>query len=200
VLRLKKKHSRILAFLIVFLAILGAIVLGAKRAKIAAMPSIELLKNKDGSIDAAVVFGAFQKSEVKDGKKIWEITAKVGKFHTTTGVAELQDTDVSLLKEADTITIHAAQALITLTGNDLKKIEARGDVVIHSQEKNTTIYTDSLLYDRATDRLTTPDPVRVVSPDIELQGSGLEGNTALKQFSLARDVKTIFQATGSKKK
>ncbi len=198
-LRLKKKHSRILAFAIVFLAIGLALVVGSKRGGISSIPSIELLKNKDGSIDASVVFGAFKKSEVKNGKKIWEITAKVGKFNTTTGLAELQETEVHLLKETDTIILNADQALVTLTGNDLNKIDARGNVVIHSREKSATLYTDSLMYNKETDRIETEDPVKIISPEMELSGVGLDGNTALKNFKLFKDVSTILQAKGPKK-
>ena len=196
--RLKKKHSRILAFAIVFLAIFLAVVIGAKREIKSSLPSIELLRNKDGSVDASVVFGAFKKSEEKDGKKLWEITARVGKFHPTTGLAELQDSEVHLLKGEDTITMNSDTALITLKGSELEKVEATGNVVIHSAVRETTMYTDSLLYNKEDDTVFSKDFVRVVSPDMEISGTGLKGNTALKNFTLKENVSTTVQAKKSK--
>jgi lipopolysaccharide export system protein LptC len=55
------------------------------------------------------------------------------------------------------------------------------------------------MYNKETDRIETEDPVKIISPEMELSGVGLDGNTALKNFKLFKDVSTILQAKGPKK-
>ena len=56
---------------------------------------------------------------------------------------------------------------------------------------------DSLLYSKATDRVTTDADVRVVSRDGDvLQGKGLVSDSRLRDWKILSDVRGIFQDAG----
>ena len=192
-MRIKKKHSRIIAFGIVFLCILFAIFLSTKSSVSFTAPKLGLTRNADGSIDASVIFGEFKKSEVKDGKKLWEITAKVGTYHPQAAYADLEQVQVELLKGEDVITMTSDRARVTFVGSELQAIDARGNVIIGSKLRDTKIYSETLQYEKSTDRVHTDTAVRVVSSRMDLKGIGLEGNTNLKSFSLLAAVDTTVQ-------
>lgn len=198
-MRLKKKHSRFLAFAIVGVVILLTILMGVRKEIKASMPSIEIMKDSDGNIEASVVFGEFRKSEVKDGHKNWEIYAKVGRFFPQSGKAILDSPVVTLFKPEDTVVMTSDKGVIFLHGNSLNNVEAHGHVVVTSEKKATVMHSDDLFYEHDTDKLTVPGPVIIESPQMKLTGIGMTGNTALKKFFLNDSVATTLQSKSPKK-
>ena len=198
-MRLKKKHSRFMAFAIVGLVILLTILMGVRKEIKASMPSIEMMKDSEGNTEASVVFGEFQKSEVKDGHKNWEITAKVGRFFPQSGKAILDSPIVTLYKPDDTVVMVSDKGVVYLQGSALNHVEAHGHVVVTSEQKHTVMHSDDLFYEHDTDKLTVPGPVLIESPQMRLKGIGMHGNTALKQFFLNEDVDTLLQSKAAQK-
>jgi LPS export ABC transporter protein LptC len=198
-MRIDRKASRYIAFGVVGAVILLAILLGSSKNKQSSLPSIELLKNADGTFDASVVFGEFRKSEVKDGKKQWEVYAKVGRYRPKDGKAELENPIVWLYREDDVIELTAQKGLVTLEGTGLKNVETTGNVVIVSKNRQTTVKSEKMFYDQTTEQITAPGLVNIESPRIITSGFNLKGNTRLSRFTLEDQVQTTIQPQENKK-
>lgn len=192
-MRIDRKASRYIAFGIVGVVILIAVLLGSTKNKQSSIPSIELLKNADGTFDASVVFGEFRKSEVKNGKKQWEVYAKVGRYRPKDGKAELENPIVSLFRDDDIVELTADKGLVTLEGTGLKNVETIGNVVIVSKNRKTTVKSDKMYYDQTTEQITAPGLVMIESPRIVTTGLNLSGNTGLSRFTLQDQVQTTIQ-------
>ena len=83
----------------------------------------------------------------------------------------------------------------TLDGN-LTYIRAYGNV--HAQSfDGASVRSDSLLYDKNRDKVTTDAEVRVVSRDGDvLQGRGLDSDSRLRDWRIVSEVRGIFQDAG----
>ena len=83
----------------------------------------------------------------------------------------------------------------TIDGN-FSSIRAYGNV--HAQSLDgASVRSDSLLYSKATDRVTTDADVRVVSRDGDvLQGKGPVSDSRLRDWKILSDVRGIFQDAG----
>jgi LPS export ABC transporter protein LptC len=199
-MRLNKKNSRFIAIgLLIFVFFLVWIASGNKTSQ-AKLPSIELLKNPDGSFDASVVFGEFRKSESKDGQKQWEIYAKVGRYKPSEGKADLENPELSVYKEQDVIKLIAKRGLVTLEGTGLKEVEVIGDVVITSEKRESKIFADNMIFSQVTGEINSTGPVKIIYPQMVTKGIDLKGNINFKNFTILNDVETLIEPAKEKSK
>ena len=192
-MRLTKTQSRIIAVgLLLLFFLVGSIIIRTKK-ELGTIPTIAITKEEDGSYDTKVVFGEFKKSEVKDGKKVWEIHAVTGKYSPEKGIADLDKPVVDLYRGDDVITITADRAKITLQGTGLSHVDAMGSVVAHSRNKDATVKTEHAIYDKPTDKLFCPEHVEIIGKQGTLSGDDLEGSVDIKNFVIRKNVTTYIE-------
>lgn len=185
----------LVVFLFVF--VVGAILTKSKK-ELGAIPSIEFAKDENGDLDAKVVFGEFRKSEIKEGKKLWEIHAQTGRYSPEKNIADLEKLEVTIYKEKDVIVLTADKARVTMSGTTLTAVDAEGDVIAHSRDRGITLKTSRALYDKASDQLNCPHHVEIFAPQGEVTGDDLEGTIDVKRFTLKRNVTTFIKAEQGK--
>lgn len=193
-MRLTKLQSRILAVGVLVLVFGIGFLLTRTKKEFGTIPTIEVTRDADGSFDAKVVFGEFQKSEVKDGKKLWEIHAKTGRYSPEKGLADLEFPVVTIYKTSDTIVLTADKARINLTQTSLNRVDAQGNVVAHALTKDLTLKTTKALYDKDADTLNCPGHVEITGPQGTLSGDELQGTVDVKDFVLKKNVHTFIKA------
>lgn len=197
-MRLTKVQSRILASgVFVFVFLIGALLTKSKK-ELGTVPTIEFSKDANGELDAKVVFGEFRKSEIKDGKKLWEIHARTGRYSPEKNIADLEETEVTIYKERDTIKLTTDRARVTMSGTTLTAVDAEGNVVAHSQERDVTLKTPRAIYNKEADTLSCPDHVEIIAPQGTVSGDGLDGTIDVKKFTLKRNVRTYIKAEEDK--
>ncbi len=169
--------------------LVGSLLTGAK-SQLGSLPKIEFGKNADGTMEARVVIGEFRKSETKDGKKIWEVTAATARYYPDKNIAELENGLVWLFRGEDTVKISSKLATVHLQGTGLEKVRATGAVVVESNARGVTLKTEEAIFNKVTELLECPGFVEITSPQGEISGDGLVGDTGAENFTLQKNVKT----------
>lgn len=97
---------------------------------------------------AKVAMDQFQRSEVKDGKKVWEIEAERGEFSPVSGDAALIKSKLKLFRpNNEVITIISDRAILKLDGTKLKLANLQGNVQIVRND-TLRINTEEAVYNK----------------------------------------------------
>jgi LPS export ABC transporter protein LptC len=143
---------------------------------------------KDANTGADVTLEDIHYVETKGKTKEWELWAKSGQHYVQDDYSTLNDLTVTFYAEGGRV--------ITLKGNkgsmrQKKEIKVWGDVVITSSD-GYRVATNSLLYDRDQQRITTEDPVMLEGKGVQVKGVGLVVDLQTKKISILRKVQTVI--------
>jgi len=128
----------------------------------------------------------FHYTETRDGKTLWELNAKTAEHDLSTGLTRVQDVKVVFFT-------HDTPGNLTLTAREgiwqeqQRRLQIHSDVVLQSPDRYTC-YADQLIYTEADSHLRSSGPVRLVSSQVELRGTGLDIDVAGKKLRLLADV------------
>ena len=139
------------------------------------------------------VLNDFHRSAVRNGKIVWEIFGKKGRYDAGKNRAEIDEPIVNVNRDnGDTVNLTAKRADIELTGTEILKAELFDDVVvIHNKE--TTIKTDLAIYVKATETIDMPNYVQVENPIFTISGKKLHGNITDQTIEITNGVKSTFK-------
>lgn len=142
---------------------------------------------------SSFVLGVFQRSEVKNGKKQWEVKAKDGFYNPEKSTATVHDAVLWVYdKSGDVIELTAKEAILHLQGPALTKAEASGGVrVVRNGE--VTVETEKAVYDKVNNKMTAPGVVRLTSDKADISGTRLEVDLNSKELTLQADVSTLIK-------
>ncbi len=189
-MHLSRRKAQLLAAGVLGGFFLVGMLLTGTKSNLGSVPKIELGKNADGTMQARVVIGEFRKSETKDGKKVWEVTAATARYFPDKNIAELENGLVWLYRGDDVVRVSSNLAIIHLKGTGLDKVQAKGSVVLESEARGITLKTEEANFDQAQEELNCPGLVEITAPQGEISGIGLTGDTGAQNFTLLKDVKT----------
>jgi len=136
---------------------------------------------------------------MKDGKKIWEVTATRGQYFPETNTAQLDQPSLLFYRSSgEVVELRAAQALLTLSGTTLNRAEISGDVRVVYGAK-TTMTTELAIYDRASDTVTAPGEVKISSAQLDIVGRELTAQIESQVFTLAKNVSSTVKRSALKR-
>ena len=145
------------------------------------------------SIGADFTLNNFERSEIKDGKKVWEIKAEKGQYFPQTNSADISNATIWFYKpNGDSMEIIAKRGKIYLNGPSLEKAEASEQVSMKFNQ-NITIESLSAVYDKATNNVHIDGPVKVFNDRIQINGQGLDADLTGQSFRLLQNVETVIQ-------
>jgi len=154
--------------------------------------------NGTPNLSAGFVLNEFHRSLVKDGKTVWEVFGKRGRYNPLGNVAEVEEPRLTVTQKAnDKATLIAARAILSLTGTDLAKAELFDDVVV-TYKDDTTLKAQYATYDKTTNTVTIPDIVEIDSSMASISGKMLDGDLENQIFTIKRSVTTIIKPRGTK--
>ena len=143
--------------------------------------------------DSAFTLNNFQRSEIKDGRTVWEVSAVQGQYFPAEDLARLKEANLLVhRKSGELVRLTAAEAVLHLKGPTLERAVVRGQVRI-VQNDDTTLTTEEATWDRGANLVTAPGPVRVESRRLSLRGSGLRADLEREIFSLTSNVETVLK-------
>lgn len=150
------------------------------------------ISQKPGSA-VGFVLNDFHRSAVKDGKIVWEVFGKKGRYDAGQNRAEIDEPRLNVNREnGDTINLTAKRGELILTGTELLKADLFDDVVIiHKGE--TTITTDHAIYIKETETVEMPNYVKVENPLFSIFGKRLHGDVAAQTMRITNGVKSTFK-------
>ncbi|MGI6523859.1 MAG: LPS export ABC transporter periplasmic protein LptC [Bdellovibrionota bacterium] len=198
-MRLTRKQSLILSgcVIICFFLVAGFLHKANQSYNLPPPPAEQTLSEKIASAmpdsDIELVMGKFHRSETKDGKKLWEVMSKEGRYNPTEQTAQLLEAQLWFYqKDGDVITVTSEKANITIKDAKLEDVKLSDNVIITLNDIKLTTNRARMAGDDQT--VTTPGEITIEKPGLILKGKKLRANLGTKEFLLEKDVSTtIFQ-------
>jgi LPS export ABC transporter protein LptC len=161
----------------------------------------EAIKNKAQPVEehekpnlsAPVTMSRFERHEIKDGKKLWEVTAEKGRYLPLANSAELEQSKLVFFRKDDSvIKLTSNNAKIIFSGTELKRAEVSGGVELIYNEK-VKITSNTAVYDKTEDKIVVPGEVNIESENVDLSGKDLTAYVSKHEVFLASDVSTMIK-------
>ncbi len=208
-MRLTKKQSKLLAvgILAVFFLVVFSLV-QSKKLPSKSTPSIPTptypsgaptpIVNLDPEKKSQFSLTDFNRSEVKDGVKVWEIKASLGEYfpgqsalRLTNSVLWLYSTKAPTSTTQQVTEIHADSAVVTITGTTLDAAELTGHIKILYGD-NLTMTTERAIFDKQTSTVVAPEHVTISGTGYSIEGEGLTLHTETRNAVLSKNVRTLL--------
>ncbi|MFM1846967.1 MAG: Lipopolysaccharide-assembly, LptC-related [Pseudomonadota bacterium] len=202
---LTKSQSRIVALGTLALFFIGGVTyVGLSRPSFVSMakesPLTEVTPASDSSAAAPTpVTGSnftldnFHRSEMKDGKKVWEVSALKGTYFPETNTATLESPSLLFYRpNGEVVQLNAATATLALSGTSLTRAEISGNVRVVYSEK-VTMETELAVYEKEANRVTAPGKVTISSAQLDIVGRELKAELGRNEFSLGKDVSSTVK-------
>ena len=150
-------------------------------------------ENEKPNLSAPITMNRFERHEIRDGKKLWEITAEKGRYLPQANSAELEQSKLLFYrKDNSVIQLTSSNARIIFAGTELKRAEVSGGVELIYNEK-VKITSENAVYDKIEDKISVPGEVVIVSENVDLSGKELTAYVSRHEVFLARDVSTVIK-------
>jgi LPS export ABC transporter protein LptC len=131
----------------------------------------------------------FRWTQVKDGRKQWELTAQEGSYSQDRSHLFLRGTVLHAVGEdGHEVVLHAAQAVLELIGNQVARADMSGGLTINYS--GFEVDTPSAIFFPDQDRLSANGPVHIRGQGINADGVGMEAHLRGKLFTLEHSVTT----------
>ena len=145
-----------------------------------------------------VVLGKFHRSEMKHGKKAWEISADKGKYITEKNEIVVSIATLTLYRDdGSSTTLKADEATLALSGADIKSAHAVGNVVV-SRDDEVTLTTSDATYDKENNLVIATGPVSIRSETFDTDGEDLTIHLDTEEVLLAKNVHSVIRQKNSK--
>lgn len=149
---------------------------------------------ESGQNGPAITLNKFHRSETKNGKKLWEISASSGQYLPENQSAIVENATLLFFQEdGKVIELAADQAKLTIEDANLNNAEIEGSVKV-TFNKEISLSTDEAVYDRLNNLVTAPGLVKIESDMIEIIGEELEADLNKQEFILKRNVSSVIKA------
>lgn len=135
----------------------------------------------------------FHRSEIRNGRKIWEIKAAKGQYYPEKKAAEITSADVWLFREnGEEIFLQAPLAEIGFDGTTLGNAHFP-DTVHVVYNDNTVVDTSVATYDKAADTISSEHPVLIESDLLRIEGNSFIAHVAEKSMVISGGVTTVIK-------
>lgn len=148
---------------------------------------------------AQFLLNDFHRSEIKNGRKIWEVKAVKGEYFPGKQMAQIFEADVWLFRsETEKVFLSAPEAEITFDGTALNKAFFPAEVhVVYNDQY--TVDTSAATYDKASDTVSSDQRVTLTSDMIDVEGSRFIAHSAENSIVISGGVKTVIKPQQKKK-
>lgn len=154
----------------------------------------------EGGDQSPFTLRSFKRSEVRNGKKIWEVVAAEGRYFPELNRAEVREPELMLFtEEGDEIRVTARSANLHLSGMGVDRVVLQGDVQIIRNDE-VTIRTEEAEYDKANGQVHGSGLVTLNSPTFDVSGVGVSVDVASKLVRLKSQVESVVRPKAMLKK
>jgi len=134
----------------------------------------------------------FHRSETKNGRKLWEVKARSGKYIPEKKAAKIKDAILWFYREeGEVVTLEAKQALLSLEYASLTRANLSGGVTVTSHD-GITLKTESAIYEKETATITSPDFVTITSDMVNVSGEELNVDIDKRELTLSKNVSSVI--------
>ena len=144
------------------------------------------------------VLDRFHRTESRDGRTIWEITAARGQYFPESNSAKVEDAQLSLYrKDGEVIELTAGAAVIYMEGTTLSRAVASSGVQI-KLDRSITATSDQAEFFRSENAVLIPGAVRIHNDRMVINGKKLRVDLNEEKFHLADAVDTVINPHSSR--
>ncbi|MCO6430764.1 MAG: LPS export ABC transporter periplasmic protein LptC [Deltaproteobacteria bacterium] len=145
-------------------------------------------------LKSAVTLDNFQRSESRDGRKIWEVKASKGRYIPESGTAVLEQANLDFFRDDGTqVQLKATNAVLHLEGTSLLSADVTNGVeLIH--DENTHVYAETATYDHIGKKVHIPGAVKIVNEKLEISGITMTALLDSREFTIEENVSTVVSA------
>jgi LPS export ABC transporter protein LptC len=139
----------------------------------------------------------FRRVKVKDGRTVWQVTAKDAQYFEKRSQVVVREPRMTLYLDDGKrqVVIAGEEGDMVVDGRELQRFTLRGNVSV--QMDDMQLQTDEATYDRAADLLTAPGVVTMRGPTLEVRGRGMEVNVGPQLVHLLADVHTVVRSNAA---
>ena len=142
-----------------------------------------------------VVLTDFHRSEIKDGKLLWEVKAKRGLYSTKTGIATVEHAKVWIFrKNGDVFKLQAQDAKLKINVSGLTQVEAYNGVQFEINDE-LVAQSEQAFIDRTKSTVFCPGAVVIKTARILIKGEEMTARLDSEEFHLAQSVDTTIFGT-----
>jgi LPS export ABC transporter protein LptC len=133
----------------------------------------------------------------EEGRKLWTLDADKAEYLKESSVAKLEDVRLIYFQTRSfgDVRLRADRGEMD---QDSRQLDIWGDIVL-TTENQEQFFTDRLHYDDQQRLLSTEEPVRMVSPRLELTGTGMELDIERGYMLVKKAVRVQIQPAKDKK-
>src|SRR5690606_30815626 len=161
-------HVRLALIVAVMLALAGlGFVLGRT---LVAQQVAEAPPPPDLEPDVSQRMKEFRRVKVKDGRKVWELTAREAEYFASKGEVVVEEPKLAFFTDdGRNVAVTGHQGKIQLDGGNVKQIELDGGIDVTVGEY--FLQTDRAIYVESLNAIVAPGDVSLTSPEISLAGN-----------------------------
>jgi len=146
----------------------------------------------DSSEQSQLELKEFNRVQVKDGKKIWEVTASGAKFFSEQGLTHIDQVKVEIVRQPQgLIKIKSDGARLDLEDDVMQRADLEGDIFVKVDD-TLGLRAQFATFDSIGRKLLVPGKVRIYGSGYEMRGEGFEMNIDGEGFLLRENVRTKF--------
>jgi LPS export ABC transporter protein LptC len=139
----------------------------------------------------------FRRTKMKDGRAVWEITARDAQYFEAENAMVVQEPRLTVFLENGSRRAHIAgsEGHLVLEGRELRSLTLRGAVSVKLDDLELT--TEEATYDRARDLITSAAEVTVHGRMLDVRGRGMEVEVGPQLVRLLERVHTTVRVHGA---
>lgn len=197
-MQLSRAQSRWLAFSVLGIFFLVVILLSQRQdfqtAKMDAIdtPSPDQTPSQGGG--SAFIMNRFQRSETKNGRTLWEVTAEHGQYYPETSSASLNLADLVVYqKDGKKVRLKAKAANLKIEAGTLAEAKGDGGVEVDFNGE-ALLKTASATFNRSENTIVAPTRVNITGERLDVSGDMLNAEIESQTVVIKGHVKTIIKA------
>jgi LPS export ABC transporter protein LptC len=134
----------------------------------------------------------FHRVETRDGRKVWEVAAREAQYLEERQEVVVKEPMVRLyMKDGRTVGLSGVAGRVRLAGREVRQVELDG--AIELQFAGYVARTERAVYERTTDRISSPGAVEISGRELELKGDRMEVDVGAQRLRLFRNVTMTLQ-------
>ena len=157
------------------------------------------LKFLDSLPESALEVKDFHRTQVKDGRKLWEVAGEEVRYLKKDKEAVVKKPRLVFYhKNGEALEVAGDEGRLFFTGQEMERVHIQGALQVNYS--GYILRTNELLYVKGKDRVVLPGKVTVKGNGLELEGIGMEISLQDEKFWLHQQVKTRFEPESLQKK
>ena len=155
-------------------------------------------EQKQEQQDVSLTLDNFHRSEIRDGKKHWEIKARRAIFDPKTGKTTVESAEVWLYRDnGDIVYLTSKDAHLLLESGIFKEAHLLTDITLKVNDE-MTLTANKAHYNHEKQTVEVPGHVTITGEMYTITGKRLLADLTTEEFTLVKDVKSVITPKSSK--